>query len=473
MRSQNERVAREESLTARLTLETYQPRDQPKSAAAMPWWLAAIGAGLVSAIGGWALVAALVLISQLAQTGIILGSALRLATQMWMLAQGGILDISGIRITLVPLGLTAIIAVLVHGTSGYAARQAVLSGGHNFSRGLTVAKVMGVVTVSYTAIVAIASFLMDAGDVRPASGALGLSCVMGFFGARKSAKWNPSRSWPIWAQAIPRAIGAGVLTALVGGVVVLLAGLITHRDQIIAMTDGLNPGWTGGIVLALLQLFYIINIIVWCVSWSYGPGFTLGDGSVVSLMGSQVGMLPAFPLTAALPSGDFTWADLGWLAVPICAGGSAAVAILRARPRARFDETALVGGLSGVLAGAAVAGLAVATRGSLGVDRLADIGPFTLPLLVIACSIMGLGGMLTGFIAGLVRWPKNAADPLWWSRWGGKQPNSTVTEARSNAQRKSNARTTDSPSDSTITVVSPVEKVTADEQPAIDFHAQD
>ena len=415
MSRQNERVAREESLTTRLTLETYQPPAELKTAT-MPWWAAALGAGLVSAIGGWALVSALVLISQLAQTDVVVGPDLKLSTQMWLLGQGGILVISGVRITLVPLGFTAILAVLLYGTAGYAARQAVLAGAKNL--GLAVAKVTGVVAVSYTVTVTIASFLVDGSDLRAASGGLGLSLVMAFFGARKSAKWNPAQSWPVWMRAIPRAIGAGVLTALLGGTVVLAAGLIAHRDQIILMTDGLNPGWTGGIVLAFLQLFYVVNIIVWCVSWSYGPGFTLGDGSVVSLMGSQVGMLPAFPITAALPSGDFTWAAVGWLAIPVCAGAAAAIVILRARPRARFDETALVGGLSGVLAGVGVAGLAAATRGSLGVSRLVGLGPFPVPLLIIACSIMGLGGMLTGFIAGLVRRPKKAADPLWWSRWG-------------------------------------------------------
>ena len=462
MRSQNERVAREESLTTRLTLEAYQPPDQVKSAA-MPWWLAAIGAGVVCAISGWALVAAMVLISELAQTGTVVGSALRLATQMWLLGQGGILEISGVRITLVPLGLTAIIALLMHGTSGYAARQAVVSAGENPNRGLIAAKVTGVVAASYSVIVTIASFLME-DDVRPASGALALSLVMGFFGARKSAKWNPMRSWPAWARAIPRAIWAGVLTAVLGGVVVLLAGLITHRDQIIAMTDGLQPGWTGGIVLALLQLFYVINIIAWCVSWAYGPGFTLGDGSVVSLMGSQVGLLPAFPITAALPSGDFTWADLGWLAIPVCAGAAAAVAILRARPRARFDETALVGGLSGVLSGAAVAGLAIATRGSLGMDRLADMGPFPLPLLIIACSIMGVGGLLTGLIAGLARRPlKRQASPT----DDAQSPQSpTPQSSEDDTEKISNSPADDSSETQSITLIT-------DEQPAIDFHAGD
>jgi len=499
MRRQNEGVAREESITTRLTLETYEPPEEPKRAT-MPWWAAAIGAGFMSAVGGWALVTALVLISQVAQTGIVLGSGLKLATQMWLMGQGGILDVSGVRITLIPLGLTAIIAVLLHGTAGYAARQAVLEGGAK--KGAAVAKVTGVVAASYAIIVTIASFLVDGSDLRAASGALGLSLVVGFFGARKGATWDMAKSWPVWARAVPRAVGAGVLTALLGGVVVLAAGLIAHRAQIISMTDGLDPGWTGGIVLAFLQLFFIVNIIVWCVSWSYGPGFTLGDGSVVSLMGSQIGLLPAFPLTAALPSGDFSWADLGWLAIPILAGAAAAVVILRARPRARFDETALVGGLSGVLAGAVIAGLGIATRGSLGVDRLVGMGPFPLPLLVVACSIMGLGGMITGFIAGLVRRPTQNADPLWWARWGAEtirtwedtsptvllahspkeepkpaneaKPFGWLTPVLKSAKKSAGTGTEKVPdsgaaeqgSESTTQIIR-----TADEQPPIDFHA--
>lgn len=437
MRSQNEGVPHEDSLTTRLTVEIFQP-PEPVSAhsAAMPWWLAALGAGLVCAIAGWALVAALVLVSQLAQTGIVLGSALRLSTQMWLLGQGGILEVAGTRITLVPLGFTAILALILHGTAGYAGRQAALLGGEGLRPGITVLKVTAVVAASYTVVVTLASFLVDAGNLRAASGGMGLSVAMGFLGARKALKWNPARDWPVWARAVPRAVGAGLLTALLGGVVVLLAGLISHRGQIVLMTGQLDPGWTGGIVLALTQLFYVVNIIVWCVSWSFGPGFTLGDGSVVSLMGSQVGLLPAFPLTAALPSGGFSWAELGWLAVPILSGAAAAVAVLRARPRARFDETALVGGLSGVLAGLAVAGLAFATKGSLGTDRLAGLGPFVLPLLVVACSIMGLGGMITGFVAGLVRHPSSSssgADPRWWSRWGADSDSGDGPSDRSDA----------------------------------------
>jgi len=384
----------------------------------MSWWIAAIGGAGVCALGGWALITALALVSHLAATGAASGSELRFATQVWLLAHGGVLQSGGVRITLVPLVITALVALGLHGVASYAGKQMRLSSGADREPGLGVLAVTGTLTGSYVVVVTIASLVTDPSSLRAAVGAGALAAVMGFVGARRGMKWDFFHAWPVWSRAVPRAIGASVLVALVGGVVVFLAGLISHRDQIVSMTEQLHPGWAGGIVLVLVQLCYALTIVVWSMSWSFGPGFTLGDGSVVSLMGSHVGLLPAFPVTAALPSGTTSLGTLGWLIFPVAAGATSALMVLRARPRARFDETALVGGLSGVLSGFAVVALAGVTRGSLGVSRLADIGPLLTPLLIIAPCLMGLAGAVTGLIAGLVRRPVGDADPRWWARWG-------------------------------------------------------
>lgn len=370
----------------------------------MAWPIAAIGGGIVCAIAGWAVISALVLVPQMVQTGADTAAALNFSTRAWLLCHGGVMDPDGLRITLVPLSITAVIALVLHGVAGYAGKQAVLSSKGVLNPAATVMKVTAVLTATYAIVVTIACFVMDSSDLRAGLGALALSLVMGFFGARKSVKWDVMASWPRWAAAIPRAMGTGVLIACLGGVTALVAGILTHRTQIISMTDQLNPGWVGGIILALIQLFYVVNLILWCTSWTFGPGFTVGDSSVVSLMGSNMGLLPAFPITAALPTGT-GGGSLIWLIFPIAAGAGAAGIILRARPRARFDETAIAGGLSGVLAGLAVTGLAAVTGGSLGTDRLAGLGVFVFPLVIIAPSMMGIGGMLTGFIVGLIRKP--------------------------------------------------------------------
>jgi len=54
-----------------------------------------------------------------------------------------------------------------------------------------------------------------------------------------------------------------------------------------------------------------------------------------------------------------------------------------------------------VLAGAVFAGLAWAASGDLGTLRLADLGPPLFPLLVMACTTMGLSGLITGLALGL------------------------------------------------------------------------
>jgi hypothetical protein len=371
----------------------------------------------------------MVLTSVVTQEEINVSETLRLSTRIWLLIHGGVLQLGATTITLVPLGLTAMVGLLLHGVGGYCGKQADRSGGDDLRRPQVIAKVVGVITATYASLVVGAALFIDAGgpNTRAGIGAILLSAVMSFLGSRKTIRWEQRPIWPIWTQAIPQAVGSGVLVAIIGGFVVLLTSLILNRELFLTLTDHLYPGWVGVIVLTLIQFFYSPNIIMWCTSWSFGPGFTIGDESVISLAGSHVGLLPAFPITAALPT-DPDPASLAWLAIPVLAGAVAALMVLRVRPAVRFDETALVGGLSGVLAGLALVGLATLTSGSLGVDRLSSLGPMLLPLLVVAPSLMGLAGILTGLILGLVRKPVGPADPWWWSRWGTGTPNDEPTE---------------------------------------------
>jgi hypothetical protein len=410
-------VARDKTTKNRLTVETLHDKKEPPRAATMPWWLAAIGGAVVAAVCGWALVAALVLVAQLAGVGSVSAEGLILSTKVWLLAHGGQLTVGGTHVTLIPLGLTVIIAVILHGVAGYAGKQDLLAHGEVHQASATW-KVAGVVAGVYAVVVQTADFLVSDGAPQPRVGlaAAVLAVVLAFFGARKAIHWDLWGRWPVWARVVPRAIGVGVLVAFIGGTIALVAGLVSKRAEFVTLTEQLNPGWAGGVVLTLVQLLFVVTLAIWCMTWTFGPGFTVGDGSVISLAGSQVGLLPAFPITAAIPT-ETSSANLLWLAVPVLAGAASAVMVLRARPRARFDETALVGGLVGVGAGLGVVGVSLASIGSLGTDRLAHVGPFWMPLLVIAPCIMGLGAMITGFVVGLIRRPAAATGHRWWARW--------------------------------------------------------
>jgi len=156
----------------------------------------------------------------------------------------------------------------------------------------------------------------------------------------------------------------------------------------------------------LLQAVYLLNLVVWAAAWATGAGFGLGGDSVVVLLGGSVDAVPAFPIIAALPTGaGATWWNLLWLAWGVTAGAAAAWIVLRARPRARFDETALVGGLSGLVAGLVFWLVALLARGNLGVTRLVGLGPLVLETLVLVPTLLGLAGLVTGLVAGLLRSP--------------------------------------------------------------------
>lgn len=159
-------------------------------------------------------------------------------------------------------------------------------------------------------------------------------------------------------------------------------------------------------LLVALHLIYLPNLILACASWALGAGITLGDGSLVTLGSTDLGLLPALPVLGALPEpGPAPWPALLWLLVGVAAGAVAGVVVALARPRARFDETAVVGGLAGTVAGLLVAVACALGAGGLGTDRMAALGARSPEIFLFAPSILGLAGLAAGLIVGLVRRP--------------------------------------------------------------------
>lgn len=197
-----------------------------------------------------------------------------------------------------------------------------------------------------------------------------------------------------------------MLVCLAGGVAALTAALIAHRDRISLIHEALDPGIAGTILLVLVQILYLPNLMLWATSWVLGAGVTLGDDSLLSMSVTDVGFLPSIPLMGAvgepgIGGGALFW----WLVVGVLAGLVAAVVVDFARPRARFDETALVGGLAGAVAGLLVTLLCSLAGGGLGEDRLAHMGPITGQLVIVAPALLGLSGLVGGAVLGLLRRP--------------------------------------------------------------------
>jgi hypothetical protein len=129
-------------------------------------------------------------------------------------------------------------------------------------------------------------------------------------------------------------------------------------------------------------------LIIYGAAWFTGVGFSIGTGSLISPLGSQVGPLPAVPLLGALPVGRLDFGMIA-IAVVLLAAFIATLSIRRSADEIRFEfatawSAAISLGLSIALVTSVQLGiLAVLASGGAGPGRLSQIGinPWLLMLI--------------------------------------------------------------------------------------------
>jgi hypothetical protein len=363
------------------------------------WLASAVGTAWATALCGWIVLTGLTVLGWLAGDSGTFSQAMRVGSQLWLLANGAGARLGSTAVTLVPWAATVGVAVVLHRWAGFAARQSDRS---PLAASLTVTAAM---TAAYAVPVLGAALLLNGtASLRQLLPVLALLALAAWWGACRGLGYRPTRSWPAWCRSLPRAVVGAQLALLAAGVGALATGLVLHAHRVVALTDSLHAGVVGGIAVSLVQLAFLPNAVLWAASYALGAGFTLGPGSVVSLTETSHGVLPSIPVLAALPAaGPGSSTHLWWLAAGVLAGGVAAWIVVRGRPAARCDETALVGGLSGLLAGLVFVALGWAGSGDLGMLRLSGLGPRLVPLLVLAPTSLGLAGLLVGLLLGLAR----------------------------------------------------------------------
>ncbi|RRD50953.1 DUF6350 family protein [Arachnia propionica] len=382
----------------------------------LPWYLVAGIGGVGVVIGAWLLLAAPAVLGWLTSPNAELSSALDLANRLLLLANGAPVEIGGQRVSLFPLGITVVLLLLGRPLAALAARHAARSGGVPDPSGevwvdapAVARKVVVLFTVSQAgATTILATFVAGASAPRVLAGSLLVALVGSLWGTMSAIELHPRAGWPVWLRAVPRALGAAWGVCLTAGAILVALSLYLQRDRIVGITDVLDPGPAGIVILVFLQLAYLPNLVMWATAWSLGAGVTLGDGSLISMGITDVGFLPAIPVLGAIPDpGPVPGVLWLWLLFGVVAGGLAGLVVAMARPSHRFDETTLVGALTGVVAGFGLVALARLASGGLGSQRLASIGVRLGDLAITAPSILGLSGLLAGLTVGLIRrqWP--------------------------------------------------------------------
>ncbi|HEX5920137.1 MAG TPA: DUF6350 family protein [Nocardioides sp.] len=334
----------------------------------------------------------------------------------WLAGHGSGVTVMGARVTIVPLGVTAIAAWsmwrLGHrvgdSVSGHGPDADRISDGE---RDFTVPTAIALFFASY-AVVAVVVATLAAGTTADPSlpRVLGWVMLLTAFVAAPAIAIGSGRA-AIWAAFLPASVRAGAAVAgavlarlLALSAVVFLVAFVASFGDAATMTSRLHPSPSEAGLFALVNAAFAPNAALFAGSWLLGPGFAVGGATLVSPGAVVLGPLPVVPLLAALPAAG---TPAGWvgalMALPPLVAAVTAYRTLRGR-LLTWDRIALAGCGGGLAAGVGFAVLASLSGGAAGPGRMRFVGPFSRDVLVHAVTACGIGALLGASALALLAW---------------------------------------------------------------------
>jgi len=183
---------------------------------------------------------------------------------------------------------------------------------------------------------------------------------------------------PLLAPAL-RA-GTGVVLAMSAFSAVLVSMmLLLNWVEVIRLYQSLQLSLLGTVTVSFGQLALIPNVIALANSWLTGVGFSVGEGSMVSPLGTELGPLPAIPMLAALPVGANSFSIVFILVPLLCAFGATLLikshtAELRFAYASATSAAIALGVAIGFVAAVEMWIMADFSSGSIGPGRMAVVG---------------------------------------------------------------------------------------------------
>jgi Family of unknown function (DUF6350) len=392
------------SLLARLPLHGRDGRDGHST---FPLgWLAVAAAVAVNLAGLVGLGLALVVVQTLDPVaGLGTGDSIRLGGRLWLLAQGGELEIEAGPLVLAPLLLTLGVA---WGLSR-AGRALVRWGDVHSVAGA--ARASGLLVALQVVLTVLLALAVDGPGAEVAMGrTIAGAAVLGLV----AVGWGVGRESGLLDSALDRLPGAprpllrgvltGLLTALALCTAVVAVAVASDTGGYAALSRSLGGAAAGAVGLLGLSVLLLPNAAAAVLGLAAGPGFLVGSGTLVSVHGVTLGAVPALPLLAALPDTQ---------AVPLIAFVSQVVPALAGlvagatvgRWFGDEDGGSVVAGLTGVLAGVLLGVLSGAlvwvAGGSLGDGGLDQVGA---PALATGIAVAAQSGIAAALAATVTRW---------------------------------------------------------------------
>nr|WP_246280859.1 DUF6350 family protein [Cellulomonas humilata] len=298
----------------------------------------------------------------------------------WLLGHGVPAHVGPVVVSLVPLGVTAVALFVCYAS----ARRSGLATWSSYAAGVG----------TYVLVTVVVALLSGGSPGHALVGGALVSAVGLGTGLLARPEAPPLRTLarPVWSRC-PAPLRTGAAGGVLGAAaLVLVATLVTTlwvvagRATIGDVVRGLGLDAVGGVVLAVAELAYLPNLVVWALAWLSGAGFAVGEGTHFGPDGVLGGALPAVPLLGALPAPDV--AGPATSLVPLVVVGVGAFVgwyVHRRLPAQRWWDAMVACAAAGVTATVVVAVLVTAASGGIGPDRL---------------EVVGAQGMVVGLRAG-------------------------------------------------------------------------
>lgn len=341
----------------------------------------------------------------------------------WLVGHGSGFSVGGVAVTVVPLAVTGAIAWWVW-RSALALGERVWAHGpdaHRISDGerdWTVPVALLGFSAAYLAGLLVVVNLTSGPTFDPRTGRVLLAWLLLTALVVGPAVATGSGRAAAWVSQLPPVLVHAVSTArrvlvwwLLTCLVLLLLALVLSLGQAVDTVEALDLGVGETVQLVALNLGFLPNGVLLTAAFLLGPGFSVGQATLVSPGSVALGPLPLMPLFSALPEPGTP--PVWWSAAPAVAVGVAALAAWhrqRERPTLRWDEGALRSCGAGLLAAVATAGLLALAGGAMGPGRLRETGAEVGQVALHGIVWLGLGALLGGLA--ITWWQRHTSVPV-------------------------------------------------------------
>jgi hypothetical protein len=174
--------------------------------------------------------------------------------------------------------------------------------------------------------------------------------------------------------------------------------------EVIRLYQSLQLSFLGTVSVSFGQLALLPNLIALGDTWLTGVGFSIGQGSTVSPLATELGPIPAIPMLVILPVGSSSLAIL-LVIIPLIAAFLATLLVKSHTAELRFNyasntSAALALGLSiGVVAAVEMFLLADFSGGSIGPGRMSAVGSTAWIVGLVTFVEVSIASILAAFFS--------------------------------------------------------------------------